>query len=152
MLKIFWFILSIALTALLTLACSQGGVVTPDGEPSIQSQIDSGKHILWSYYRFHIDPQIPVIDIVPLRQVENHINVKPFVSPPVCGDCVAVIPTGPYSGNILPLDITLSNPQPVKGYDVRGILISNDFGVGLANPDNFTDLFDDGGALDPLLE
>jgi hypothetical protein len=39
------------------------------------------------------------------------------------------------------------NPTPLKGFDIRGIIVSDDPGVGLANPDDYTDLFDNGGAV-----
>ena len=131
---------------LFALACSQSNPVAPPGD-FLERLTGSEEHGVWGYYTLYIDPESPNVEVVSSRQVTGHLNVKPFVSPPACTDCLLIMPTGPYAGNILPLDISLKNPKAIKGYDVRGILISNDAGVGLANADDYTDLFDDGGAV-----
>jgi len=119
----------------------------PAPQPAIDRALEADGHGLLGYYRLSIDAAAETLDVAQVRQVDMHMNVKPFVAPPACADCLKVTPTGPYAGNIFPLDITLKNPQQLTGYDVRGILISDDPGASLANPDNYTNLFDNGGAV-----
>ena len=138
-------ILAIGIFAIL--GCSQSSPVGVPTQPAFDRTSDWDDHALWGYYRFYLDPAGPTVEVEPLRQVAKHWNVKSFVLPPNCPDCVKVKPTGPYKNNILPITVTLKNPQQIAGYDVRGILISNDEGAYLANPDNYTDLFDDGGPI-----
>lgn len=137
----------IAIMALVMLGCSQAQplLTEPSNEVTRVSELES--HVMWGYYHLYIDPAALTVEVVPARQVSKHANVKPFVTPPACMDCLKVQPTGPYQNNMLPLDITLKNPTPLTGFDVRGILLSDDEGAFLFNPDNFTDLFDNGGAV-----
>ena len=136
-------LVSIVLSAL---ACSQSNPVAPL-EYSQEKITEADNHDVWGYYTLIVDPAVPSVEIAESRLAAGHLNVKPFVSPPACTDCLTVTPTGPFAGNILPLEITLKNPKPITGFDVRGIIISNDIGVGLANADDYTMLFDDGGAV-----
>ena len=140
----------IRITSLITgvimlVGCSHLTPVAP--ETPICSTTSTEGHVLWGLYQLYIDPAGPTVDVVPLRQASKHFNVKPYVTPPACNDCILIQPTGPYQYNILPLDITLKNPTAIKGYDVRGILISDDPDVTLKNPDEYTSLFDNGGAV-----
>jgi hypothetical protein len=132
---------------LMMFGCSGSVSNNPATVPLPERMTDTDGHALWGLFRIYIDPSIPSVDIVPLRQASMHANVKPYLNPPSCNDCVTLVPTGPYSGNILPVNITLKNPTPLTGYDVRGILLSDDPGAYLMNPDNYTDLFDNGGAV-----
>jgi len=137
----------IAISILAVMGCSQSQLLEPAARdiPERVSEVDD--HILWGYYQFIIDPARQSVEVVPARQIMIHANVKAFVSPPACYDCIKVQPTGPYAGNTLPVNITLKNPTPLTGHDVRGILLSDDEGADLLNPDNYTDLFDNGGLV-----
>ena len=128
--------------------CSASSPIEPQPPASIAQSGTGDAHICWGYYDFYIDPVTPKVEVIPQRQVMKHFNVKSYVTPPACNDCLIVDPTGPFQDHILPIDVTLKNPTPIKGYDVRGILISNDAGVALKNADNYTDLFDDGGTVE----
>jgi hypothetical protein len=92
-------------------------------------------------------PAVPSVEVVSLREASMHANVKAYLNPPNCNNCVTVVPTGPYSGNIMPVNISLRNPTSLTGYDVRGILLSDDPGAYLKNPDDYTDFWDNGGAV-----
>ena len=129
------------------IGCSQGSPVdvSPQAGEAISNAAEG--HILWGYYQFAIDPVMGTVEVLPLRLAGVHMNVKQYVLPPNCSDCLIIQPTGPYKDNILPVDVSLKNPTALTGHDVRGILISNDAGLYLANPDNYTDLYDDGGAV-----
>ncbi len=114
--------------------------------PPARTQL-ADDHALWGMFRLYIDPAVPSVEVVSLREASTHANVKAYLNPPSCNDCVTVVPTGPYSGNTLPVNISLRNPTPLTGYDVRGILLSDDPGAYLKNPDNYTDFWDNGGAV-----
>jgi hypothetical protein len=124
---------------------SQSPVMAPLNDADRATESDG--HVIWGYYQFYIDLEAQTVEVVPARQADKHANVKAYVTPPACMDCLKVQPTGPYKNNVLPIDVTLRNPTPLTGYDVRGILLSDDEGAYLINPDNFTDLFDNGGPI-----
>jgi len=145
MLKTVGFIALSVLCLLAILGCSQTSLVELPMASDRSTSLDG--HVLQGYYRLYIDPSGPTVDVVPVRNVEKHFNVKPFINPPNCNDCIKIQPTGPFTDHILPLDITLKNPEPIKGYDIRGILLSDDPEAYLNNPDSYTGLFDNGGAI-----
>ncbi len=147
MVRMTGFMIVLAIGMLAVASCSQGSPVNTQLQPALDRANDLDGHVLWGYYRLYIDPSGPTVDIVPVRNVEKHFNVKAFVNPPKCNDCIKIKPTGPFIDNILPLDITLKNPEQIKGYDVRGILLSDDTGADLDNPDSYTGLFDNGGPI-----
>jgi len=133
--------------ALVLMSCSQASPVDVNLQQGLAYSDATDGHVLLAYYQFYMDPATGTVDVMPLRLVEMHKNVKPFLLPPSCSDCLIVQVTGPYKNNILPLNVSIKNPTALTGYDVRGILISNDEGAYLNNPDNYTDLFDDGGPI-----
>jgi hypothetical protein len=136
----------LTVSILVTLGCSQAGPVgTAPTSPAIDRSSEADGHVLLGYYRLYVDAGAGSVEVIPSRTVEGHFNVKPYVLPPNCNDCVKTKVTGPFQNNILPVDVTLKNPTQIKGHDVRGILLSDDPDAYLANPDNYTDLFDDGG-------
>ena len=138
----------LAIVTLVLVSCSHGSPVNPQLQPALDRVNDLDGHVLWGYYKIYIDPAGPTVNVLPARQVEKHFNVKQFVNPPKCNDCLKIKVTGPFLNHILPVDITLKNPEMISGYDVRGILLSDDAGAYLDNPDCYTDLFDNGGPID----
>jgi outer membrane protein assembly factor BamB len=94
------------------------------------------------------------ISAVPLRSAMLHANVTPFIMPPACSNCLTLVvkqfskPLG-----ILNMEATLKNPTSFTGYDVRAILRWQTAYIWLANPDDYTTLFDDGGTktLNPFI-
>lgn len=138
----------VVIVILAMFGCSQPQPTEPGlSRDYLEENGDADGRVIWGYYTFYIDPSIPSVEVVPARQALLHANVKPFVTPPACMDCVKVAPTGPYSDNILPVNITLKNPTPLTGHDVRGILLSDDPGATLLWADDYTGLFDNGGAI-----
>jgi len=140
-------LLIVSLVFLWNAGCAALSPVEPTSSPAGMYSAQDDGHLLWGYFHLYIDPSIPGVQAIPARQVLAHFNVKAYVTPPACDDCIIVTPTGPFKDHILPIDVTLKNPTQLTGHDVRGILISNDVGATLKNPDNYTDLFDDGGAI-----
>jgi len=72
-----------------------------------------------------------------------HYNVKVFLKPPFCDDCLSFSNLSDDSTNqILSADVTIKNPTVVEGADVRGIVLSNNPDVYLVNPDDYTTFYD----------
>jgi hypothetical protein len=140
-------ITAIIITMLLAsiVGCSMSTPIEPAAPAD--RMVENESRQLWGYYRIAIDLEGPTVDVVPLRQAMKHFNVKAYVNPPKCNDCLTVTPTGPYTDNVIPVDIKLKNPEVISGYDVRGTLLSDDEGAGLINPDNHTKIFDNGGPI-----
>jgi hypothetical protein len=88
------------------------------------------------------------VEFIPSRTLDIHFNVTPFLSPPICGDCVVMtlLEFNPTS-KLVRLDIAITNPTTLTVYDVRGIALTNDPDVRLLNADAYTNLWDDGGAV-----
>lgn len=138
----------IVIVILAMFGCSQPQPMEPGfSRDSLEENGPADGHALWGYYTFYIDLSIPAIEVVPARQVMLHADVKPYLTPPACMDCVKVVPAGPYTNDILPVNITLKNPTSLTGYDVRGILLSDDVGATLLYADNYTELHDNGGPV-----
>jgi len=142
--------------ALFGLACSGTGTQptmsqeVPDGLiTSTGSQINEGNNsnrTLWGIWSFDFDPINLSIETVPLRDVQVHFNVTPFLLPPNCGDCLKIkVNSFDTVTRILDADATLRNPTQLTGHDVRGILYTNDYGHELLNADDWTGLWDIAG-------
>ncbi len=78
-----------------------------------------------------------------IRTAADRFNVTPNVAPPA----VSVVSYEPYMG-IIDVDVTITNPMEFSGYDVRLIIYSDDYGVTLRNPDNWTNLWDQPGGAE----
>jgi hypothetical protein len=128
--------------------CSQQMPIAPD--VATERMVESDNHNLIGYFQLYIDPSIPSVEAVPARNVAKHFNVKAYLNPPNCDDCITIAPLGPYEDNVIPLNITLRNPTELTGFDVRGILLSNDPGAYLTNPDDYTTLHDNSSDINPF--
>ncbi len=148
MLKSFTCILIFTAFVLAMTSCSQPAPVAPQFAP--ERLVESDNHELIGYFHLYIDPLVPSVEVVPARSVAKHANVKTYLNPPNCYDCITMTPIGPYQDKIIPVNITLKNPTPLTGYDVRGILLSTDPGADLDNPDDYTTLFGDGLTPNPF--
>jgi len=77
------------------------------------------------------------------RVLAKHFDVKKFLKPPFCSDCIAFSNvTNDTTAKILAADVTITNPTEASGADIRGIVLSNDPLIYLANPDDYTTLYD----------
>ena len=87
-------------------------------------------------------------EFIPSRTLETHYNVTPLLNPPKCSDCVDIdiLQVDPVQ-KFVKVEITLTNPTALTGYDVRGIAMTNDPHVRLLNADAYTKLWDDGGPV-----
>jgi len=104
-------------------------------------------HILWGAFRFYIDADNQIVEVVPDRLADPHFNVTSYVKPPACDDCVTIVMKNfDKVTRIAEVEVTLRNPTEITGYDVRGILLLNDAGFDIKNADGWTQVYDDGKA------
>jgi len=100
-----------------------------------------------------IDTASGSVSVLDGRGIESHWDVTRMLNPPSCVDCIGikVLDFQPDS-DFIKVEVTLTNPTSLTGYDVRGIMMTNVDGFMLVNADGFTDLWDDGGdvALNPF--
>jgi len=127
------------------------GITTGDPDP-IREPVS--ERVLWGLWNVTFDAAMMEVVIVPERNAQAHFNVTNMILPPACDDCFAITVNSfdPVT-HILDADVTLRNPTPIGGYDVRGILHTNDYGHLLTNPDDWTDYWDmpGGGEINPFI-
>jgi len=113
--------------------------------PSPEKDAQSGR-LLWSLWQLSYDESSNELTPIPLREAYAHFNVTPFLLPPNCTDCLETqVNSFDTVTRILDADITLRNPTLMTGFDVRGILYTNDYGHELTNADDWTGLWDIAG-------
>lgn len=149
---------------IISLGCS-GGTDKPvapgiPGESPVQlpSELEAdtdgqSSRVLWGIWNLHFDPATMQVGITPVRAGDFHANVTDMLLPPNCDDCIGIAVTAfdPVT-RILSADVTVRNPTPLTGWDVRGILFTNDYGHLMTNADDWTGLWDvpGGGTLNPF--
>ena len=128
-------ILIIALLAV-TIGCTkEGNVTVPD---PVTTEPQSVGHQIWGAYDIIWDGISDTLEFVPNRSSVFHIDVTPFFMPEHVS--MTIINYDPVA-KVFTLDVTIDNPFPVNGFDVRGIV--DNLGTGaLLNPDDYTKLFD----------
>lgn len=136
-----------ALLIFLLLGCSNGygKPVLPDEKPDVITlqEWNSSGRVLWGLFNLYFDEEKLETTIGPNRNAQLHFNITPLFQPPICYDCVTILLNSfdPVT-RILDVDLTLMNPYPIDGYDVRTIVYTNDDGPVLINADDWTALYD----------
>jgi len=138
------------LCLILASGCSgaNGDSVSPVDSPVIQAPQKEAQlgRMLWGVWQFSYDASSNELTPIPLREAYAHFNVTPFLLPPSCTDCLKTeVNSFDTVTRILDVDITLRNPTLMTGFDVRGILYTNDYGHELTNADDWTGLWDIAG-------
>jgi hypothetical protein len=129
------------------LACSGSGV---DPAMSSRAVVDSpgsgatgSRHVLWGMWDIWFDVDEPSLSFTPNREAQAHYNITEMILPPHCNDCISgVVNSFDPVSRVINADITLRNPYKISGYDVRGIIFTNDYGHHLLNADDWTNLYD----------
>jgi len=149
-------VLSIVLTACIAVGCSgmNNDSITPPtvGEKAAVQDEDS-QRVLWGMWTLGFNTETLEVDATPLRKTQAHFNITNMIIPPACDDCLDIVLNAfSPTTRILDVDITLTNPYPINGRDVRGILFTNAAGHELRNPDAWTKLWDPpgGGTINPF--
>ncbi len=150
--------MTIAFIFFLTGCAQVGGNPTfpvglPTGDTGITGPGSSAGQLsnraLWGVWDIVFDPDSGTVTTQPDRQLKVHFDVTEYILPPSCLDCIQIIQNSwnPVT-KIIDIDVTLRNPFPVPGYDVRGIYYTNDYGHELLNPDAWVSIWDIPGGDD----
>jgi len=146
--KILWVTLIMGGILVIAVGCSGGGVspVAPEDNTSNQTarnyqecMMPDGR-ILWGAWDIGIDPLTEKIDVALNREINGHYDVKSYLLPPACNNCIIAKFKGTVGLNIYKIDITLKNPTGLTGYDVRGTVLNKGV-IELRNPDSYTFIF-----------
>ncbi|MFH1676559.1 MAG: hypothetical protein ABIC40_05995 [bacterium] len=132
------FIFLVSFLALIAVSCSNRGTgadltsPAPLANEKISASSGGANHNLWGFYRVSIDPINMTADAVPLRCAEFTCNVTRFMQPPVSHFNMvsfSIQPGSIPSEGFFKVEVTLKHPFPglpyYRGFDVRGIVISN---------------------------
>lgn len=122
---------ALAVTLLFVLSCSGGS--SPQGSspvtPEVTSQAatDISGHQLLAFYLMQVDPDAEnMIEMIPVREAEFHLNILRFVEKAPCTDCFKIVGLSPTVNGTFEVDIQITHPLPVQDYtvfDVRGIMM-----------------------------
>jgi len=131
-----------------TIGCSsnkanQNPVSPPEmkADIPISETVKSEKsHELLGVWTMIFDPKANTVSVEPDRENFWHFNVKSYIPTPG----IALKSWDPVT-KILDVDVTLRNPYPITGYDVRLIIYTDDVGHMLMNADDWTALYDISG-------
>lgn len=144
--KLYVLFACIAVLVFFSLGCSSSthNPVTPqDSKPGSDTNSLSGTDQLLGLWNLSFDEKTLVFQIEPIRASQAHMNITEFLLPPICEDCleINVINFDPIT-RIVEAEITLTNPYEITGYDVRGIVYTDEAGHRLLNDDAWTGYFD----------
>jgi len=145
MFKTIHFSLILTVMALVVIGCSGGGasptVPVDDPASAAPERESESQRVLWGIWNISFEPDEMVVSIDPIRNAQAHFNVTNMVTPPQCYDCLEInVNSFDPVTRILDVDVTLRNKYILTGYDVRGILYTNDIGHELRNADDWTGL------------
>jgi len=136
---IFISILILTITAgMVATGCSgSDSPVTPDKNRAMTAENPYGNRQLLGMWQFHIDPASREVGLVPLRNLDMHMNALAFMEPPP-GVALKIDKIVDFGDTELTLDLKLSHPYPslelATAFDVCGIVIGHG-----SNPYPFTD-------------
>ena len=138
------FLTGIFVLFIFILGCSSNNssLTTPSNDPADQSysfESDTNGHELAGLWSIKFDPESLEATIIPHRHPDAWIKVNQYLTPSINVNGV--------TDRVWDIDITINNPYPVSGYDLRGILFTDDYGNWLRNPDSWTALFDIPGGV-----
>ena len=142
-------LITIVVIFLFLTGCSGSGVTPLIPDPPAQPEIitadkeTESQHNLWGFWTIRFDPTSLKLEVEPLRNPEFHIDITDMILPPACDNCLEVTLNSfdPDTGMLI-FFITLRNPFPITGHDVRGIIFTDDVGHLLTNGDDWTGLHD----------
>ncbi len=143
----------IIVIGILAFGCSQktsDPIIPQDNELVVSVDIGSeSDRVLWGVWEIRFDTNELSPTIEPVREPQLHVDVADMVSYPACDDCI-VLTVNSFNTvtRIIDVDVTLRNPYPISGKDVRGILFITGYEHILVNPDDWTDLWDIPGGIE----
>lgn len=118
---------------------------TSGGLPDVRDVVvgDDNQRVLIGIWNIWFDQETERIEVIPLRESQPHYNITNLLLPPICSDCLMISLNyfDPVS-RIFDVEVTLRNPYPISGRDVRGIIYTSEAGHRLLNADAWTNLYD----------
>jgi len=128
-------------------ACSSkgGSPVTPSesnptGKPFLPTvEVDESEtnRQLWGIWEASFNVEAFATDIKSLREAAIHFNVTQMVPPPI----IRIISYDPIT-KIVEVEVSITNPSSLNGYDVRLIIYTDRYGHMLVDADDWTSLYD----------
>ena len=152
----FSFVTIAIIVASMMLGCSGGGgdplgvmpIDNPDGALTQllnESGDSESDRVMWGIYLLDIRPEEGTASVIPWdRSLEAHFDVTDFVNKPACDNCVRLDNFSfDKSTGIIDLDAALVNPTLYTGYDVRGVVLLDEYNTGrrLETEHGLTDLW-----------
>ena len=161
----------IALVGMLICGCSgkSSQPITPDTpesspgityDNSLAVNSTGGGHRLLNYGFIYINPDEGVVDLIPVRAGEFHLNILKLLEVGPCTDCFRIVGFNFPQPDLLDLDVRIDHPfdfLDLSVFDVRAILMFNgsheypsmgklmsdpELGDGaVLNPDGYTALY-----------
>jgi hypothetical protein len=110
--------------------------------PYVNPDADNGNHGLAGSWDVAFDIASMESRITPNRELSAHMNVTSLLPAPGI-----VIKNYNPSTQVVDVDITIQNPHPISGYDLRLIVYTDSIGHMLLNADDWTPLYDISGGL-----
>lgn len=138
----FTILATLIIGALLGLACSGGGTpTTPDPSQDL-TKLEAGNpenHVVWGAFDLELNLDEGTAEIVNGRNADIHVDLTNFLTAPGCYTCFTVLATFyDQPGQTFWVELALTNPFPITGYDLR-LVISNPGGNKFVlNPDGLT--------------
>jgi hypothetical protein len=124
-LKLFTILIGI----LLLVSCSSGSSVSLPDDPRDVVSSGSNPHSLWGLWDVYYNMETNILEFVPVRATDFHMNVLPFLEPPAMVNLT--LETDPIFDpvlNTVTVDVGLTHPfaglNEFAGFDVKGIVIS----------------------------
>jgi len=142
----------VILMMLILVGCSTNGAnplkppiypATPNQTPDASISGNGSHRVLWGIWGIRFEPDQMKLTLVPERDIQLHYDITTMLIPPACDNCLEIaVKSFDSLTRILDADVTLRNPYPIAGHDVRGILFTNDAGHELCNADDWTGYWD----------
>ena len=98
---------------------------------------DNGNACLWGMWQIEFDTENLTASIEPMRDSFVQYNVTPYIPKPE----IKIISFSPIT-RIMDVEVKIKNSYSISGYDVRGILYTNNNGLMVTNADDWTAYFD----------
>lgn len=117
-------------------------IIPDDSSPDVSLK---ESRVIWDAYVLDIRPGSNQVYVRALeRSSQAHFNVTSLIKKPNCKDCIQLSNVSfNESAGIIDLDAKLINPTKVGGYDVRAVLLLDEWGSGrrLLNEHSLTDFW-----------
>jgi len=110
---------------------------TSDSVPTIRDTDNSPGHNLLGFFECRLDPDTEILEFVPLRYTQLHLNALRFMEPPPPVN--VTLSNFAFVDGVIDVDVSLVHPfaglDQFTGFDVCGIVITSGNITGFSDPD-----------------